>query len=84
MSKNWKAQKEPLQQISGNASGSEGQPEKPKALGLKDNSQKQQQPQSETDEQQLPDDGTAEAKASKARRFKVQGETQTSKYPAVR
>ncbi|KAJ6141568.1 hypothetical protein N7470_009958 [Penicillium chermesinum] len=79
MNKNWKAQKEPLQQISGNKSASESQPLKPKALGPKTDSQPLAQSKPEMEERPPQGEESHDAKASKARRFKVQGETQTIK-----
>jgi checkpoint serine/threonine-protein kinase len=81
MNKNWRHNKEPLQQISGNAAG-DGQPAKLKVF--------KDEPLSEQPEQKLATDeqpsqsqqrvGSYEGKAGKARKFKVQGETQTSQY----
>lgn len=78
MSKNWKAQKEPLQQISGNASGSESQTTKPKALAPKEDLRERAQPRPDVESQASHDDESHEGKTGKAKKFKVQGETQTS------
>lgn len=81
MNKNWRKQKEPLQQISGNAVGVEPLMSKPTASSpLQDHTEpsssnpafNEPNEQSHSQEQ-----ASHEAKASKARRFKVHGETQT-------
>lgn len=78
MSKNWRAQKEPLQQISGNAT-SDLQPAKPKAPSSEEIPEQLSQKSTidEENAQSQVHDGPSEGKAGKARRFKVQGETQT-------
>ncbi|KAJ5088378.1 Mad3/BUB1 homology region 1 [Penicillium angulare] len=82
-SKNWRKQKEPLQQISGNAGGVELPIEKPRAPSPIEDI-------AETSDQQLAleeqhgrshfqeQDGSHESKSNKARRMKVHGETQTT------
>lgn len=81
MSKNWRTQKEPLQQISGNAVA-ESQPAKTKASIPDDDLPGQLNQKLAIDGQHQPQDqdGPYEGKAGKARRFKVQGETQTGNY----
>lgn len=82
MSTNWRSHKEPLQQISGNAGGAERHSAKLDG-SISENDLPEQfdekltingQP-SRTQQQ----DTTHESKSGKSRRFKVQGETQTSK-----
>lgn len=81
MNKNWRQHKEPLKQISGNAAG-DAQPTKLKVF--KDqplSEQLEQKPAGDAQPSQLHhQDGSSEGKAGKARKFKVQGETQTSEY----
>jgi checkpoint serine/threonine-protein kinase len=81
MNKNWRQIKEPLKQISGNAAG-EAQPTKLKVF--KDQPLSEHLEQKPTGDAQLSQlqhhDGSYEGKAGKARKFKVQGETQTSEY----
>lgn len=87
MGKNWRAQKEPLKQISGNAASAEIPSENPLEHGL-ENDLPQQFKQKLTvkdAETHDPDRGNSaqESKTSKARKLKlreVKGETQTSKY----
>ncbi|CEJ61820.1 hypothetical protein PMG11_10337 [Penicillium brasilianum] len=80
MNKNWHQHKEPLKQISGNAAG-DAQPTKLKVF--KDqplSEQLEQKPAGDAQPSQLQhQDGSSEGKAGKARKFKVQGETQTIK-----
>lgn len=81
MSKNWRAQKEPLQQISGNAIAE--QPVKPKISSPDEELPAQLDQKLTIDGQHArpqDQDGSHEGKAGKARRFKVQGETQTGNY----
>lgn len=81
MSKNWRAQKEPLQQISGNAIAE--QPAKHKTPSPDEELPTQLDQKLTLDEQHArPQDQEEphEGKAGKARRFKVQGETQTGSY----
>jgi checkpoint serine/threonine-protein kinase len=81
MDKDWRRQKEPLQQISGNAPG-EAPPAKLKIFKDEPLSERPRQMLA-TDEQPSQSqhqDGQYEGKAGKARKFKVQGETQTSQY----
>jgi checkpoint serine/threonine-protein kinase len=84
MDKDWCHHKEPLQQISGNAAG-DAPPAKLKIF--KDEPLAEQpEPKLATDEQpsqSQQQDGHYEGKAGKARKFKVQGETQTSQCPVV-
>jgi checkpoint serine/threonine-protein kinase len=77
MSKNWRTQKEPLQQISGN-SGSEFQAQ-PKAPGPDENLPEQFDEKLAIDEQSQPQaqNGAYEGKSGKARKFKVHGDSQT-------
>lgn len=84
MGKNWRSQKEPLQQISGNASGHEVQSEKSKASSPDEDLPAQLHQKVSSDEphaQSHDQDGVHEGKAGKARRLKVKvkGETQTGK-----
>jgi checkpoint serine/threonine-protein kinase len=85
MDKDWRRPKEPLQQISGNAPG-EAPPAKLKIYKDEPLSERPVQKLA-TDEQlsQSPhQDGHYEGKAGKARKFKVQGETQTSEWLFVK
>jgi checkpoint serine/threonine-protein kinase len=77
MSKNWRTQKEPLQQISGN-SGSELQAQ-PKAPSPDENLPEQFDEKLAIDEQSQPQaqNGAYEGKSGKARKFKVHGDSQT-------
>ncbi|KAJ5101611.1 hypothetical protein NUU61_003833 [Penicillium alfredii] len=79
--KNWCSQKEPLQQISGNVGGADGQPGKPKAATPDQELPEQLNQKLKIDEQtqSYDQDGAPEGKSGKARRFKVKGETQTVK-----
>lgn len=81
MDKDWRHPKEPLQQISGNAPGEAPQA---KLKIFKDEPLSERPGQKlATDEQPSQpqhQDGQYEGKAGKARKFKVQGETQTSQY----
>lgn len=83
MDKKWR-HKEPLQQISGNAAG-DAPPAKLKVF--KDGQlPNQHEPKLATDErlsQSQHQDGPHEGKAGKARKFKVQGETQTSQCISI-
>lgn len=81
MNKNWRAQKEPLQQISGNSVAE--QSAKPKASSSDEELPAQLDQKLTIDGQHArtqDQDGPHEGKAGKARRFKVQGETQTGNY----
>lgn len=85
MSKNWRTQKAPLQQISGNAVGVDSEPAKsfpdrasegfPEETGSK-----------LTDRHHslsIEQDGASESKPGRSKKFKVKGETQTGKYLLV-
>ncbi|KAJ6008110.1 hypothetical protein N7540_012086 [Penicillium herquei] len=82
--KNWRKQKEPLKQISGNAVGVESPSSKPSAhIPMEDQSEQSEHKFAITDQREqspsLDQDGSHSGKSGKARRFKVQGETQTIK-----
>lgn len=82
MSKNWRTQKEPLQPISGNAIA-ESQPAKPKVPSPDEALPEQLKQEVTVDGRHAPpqdQDGPYEGKTGKARKFKVQGETQTGNY----
>lgn len=78
MSKNWRTQKEPLKQISGN-SASEVQLTQPKAPSPDENLPEQFDQKLAIDEQSptQAQDGALEGKSGKARKFKVHGDSQT-------
>ncbi|KAJ5533172.1 hypothetical protein N7494_009724 [Penicillium frequentans] len=76
MSKNWRAQKEPLQQISGNAGGFDSPVSKLKATSPNDDLSESDL-RAGFDDHAQEQNGASEGKPGKARRFKVKGETQT-------
>ncbi|KAJ5142254.1 hypothetical protein N7476_003886 [Penicillium atrosanguineum] len=78
MSKNWRTQKEPLKQISGN-SASDLQSTQPKAPSPDENLPEQFDQKLAIDEQSptQAQDGALEGKPGKARKFKVHGDSQT-------
>jgi checkpoint serine/threonine-protein kinase len=78
MSKNWRAQKEPLQQISGNVGGFDSPLPMSKAASpddglLESDLRAENDDHHNAQEQNASSDG----RSGKARRFKVKGETQT-------
>lgn len=81
MGKKWRAQKEPLQQISGNVIAE--QPAKSKSSISQEELPAHLNQKLTTDGQNArpqDQDGSHDGKAGKARRFKVQGETQTGNF----
>lgn len=81
MNKNWRQHKEPLKQVSGNATG-DARPTKLKVFKDEPLAEQLEQKPATDDQpsQSQHHDGSYEGKAGKARKFKVQGETQTSEY----
>ncbi|KAJ5179838.1 hypothetical protein N7492_003048 [Penicillium capsulatum] len=78
MNKNWRAQKAPLQQISGNAVGVDFEPPRPTAARLgEDFPEAGSKRIQEKYSQSVGQDGPSESKSGKSRKSKVKGETQT-------
>lgn len=89
MDKNWRANKEPLKQISGNAASADLPSENPLEQGLENELPQQFKQKLTVRDADTHDQGQGqvaqESKANKARKLKlreVKGETQTSKHRA--
>lgn len=80
MGKDWRAQKEPLQQISGNSVGADSQPINIKSTSPDEDLPEQLDQKLTIDGQQSHhpgQDGRHASKSGKDKKFKVQGDTQT-------
>jgi checkpoint serine/threonine-protein kinase len=82
MNKNWRTQKEPLKQISGNATGAGSQTINSNTADTEEDLPEQLNQKLSIDGQQsrqIEQDARREAKAAKSKKFKVHGDTQTGK-----
>lgn len=79
MGKDWRTQKAPLQQISGNTVGADTQPVNLKTASPEDSFEPIDQSLTNDGQHAQPQerDGRSESKTGKSKKFKVQGDTQT-------